>query len=1058
MSEIILGLDLGVTSIGYCLFDKENNHIITAGSRIFQSGVDSSPVGKESPRNATRREKRQIRRQIFRRSERQTLLMAVLQDLDWLPSDEVLLDIVLQKNPYELRRLALVEAISLEELGRIFIHLSKRRGFKSSRKSSTADEDEDKGVLFKGDPKTGKKGISELQDAVDEGNFNTIGAYFASLDPHQRKIRNQYILRSQYIHEFDEIWKSQLRFHPEINKPAAYKAVVQKYCKSRQQGRWQDKNLYDFLKEYIIYFQRSLKSQKGSVGKCTFEPKSSRCPKSALTFQEYRIWDKLNSFRIIGPDRNLAPLSFEEKQKAYQKLSISKEQTVGQLMKLWKLGDGFTANYDEKIVTKGNVTAHALINVFGINNWTELSDEEKEHRWKIIYDAEDNEWLKKYGIEKWALNEEQAKKLTKVGFEKMYAELSQKAMNKILPFMKNQNLDYAQACIQAGYNHSQVSEIGIISTILSPFNKKINSPIVSQGLHELRKVVNSLITEYAIKPDIIRVELARELKMSKEKRETILSRNSKNAKENQAIIEDLIQNFQGFNHEADVRTDDITKYKLWKECNNRCPYTGNEINATDLFHSNDRYQIEHILPRSRSFDDSFQNKTLCEKSFNIDRKGNLMPYEMLAQGRIIQSEYDKIMERVKEFSRGGKRNISKIKKFTLHTIPQDMVAQQLNDTQFLSVAAKDYLKQICANVQPTVGSATSQLRKLWGLNSVLNQVGDVKNRNDHRHHAVDAIVVACTDIKHLQELSKFNKNKKYGLNLERLGYPYPTFRRDVKDAVEGILISHKVKNRPRGQMHDETMAGKVMNSDKSHKTKDGDTNQRFYTTRIALTDLIAAPAKVMKIGDKVVRDTVLQRLYEKGVNVNEKITKIPNDAFIETLWMPNKQGKNIHPIKHVRIHDVASNKIEIRKDTFVDGGNNHHIVIFQKPNGKREGKIVSMYEVMAVRKKNGLPVINMEVGDGNEFIMSLSTNEMVLVDSGDFKTSDINWSNPNYEELTEYLYRIQKITDGEITLRHHLTSVLKDEEGKEVGRIIKTPNSFQGIKVIINHIGEIKKV
>lgn len=1059
MSKIILGLDLGVTSIGYCLFDEENQQILTTGSRIFQAGVDSSPLGKESPKNATRREKRQIRRQIFRRAERQSLLIAVLQDLGWFPREEVLLDIILEKNPYQLRKRALSEALTLEELGRIFVHLSKRRGFKSSRKSGN-DEDSEKGKLYKGDEKAGKKGISELQDEVENGGFRTIGEYFASLNPHELRVRNRYILRSQYLHEFDEIWKSQLRFHPEIEKPTTYESVVRNHSKARQQERWKDKTLYDFLKDYVIYFQRPLKSQKGNVGKCTLEPKSSRSPKSALVFQEYRIWDKLNSIRIIGPNRNLDPLRIEEKQKAYQKLSVSKEQTISQLMKLWKLGEGFTSNYDEKTIIKGNVTAHALITVFGIDVWQALSNTEKENRWKLIYDAEDNEWLKKYGIEKWNLSEEQSQKLTKVSFEKMYAELSQKAMNKILPMMKDKNLDYSQACVEVGYNHSQVSETGRISDVLSPFKKKINSPIVIQGLHELRKVVNTLITEYAIKPDIIRIELARELKMPKEQRESILIRNSANEKENKAIRDELFFNHQGFSKKYksiyEIPTDDILKYKLWMECNKICPYTDKQISATDLFGENNLFEIEHILPRSRSFDDSFQNKTLCDRDFNKNIKGDMMPYEMLKNGKITQEKFDQMMERVKEFRRNGKRNVSKIKKFMMRQIPPDMVAQQLNDTQFLAVAAKDYLKQICDNVQPTVGSSTSQLRKLWGLNNVLNPVGDVKNRDDHRHHAVDAIVVACTSIKHIQELSKFNRDKKYRTERIRFEYPYPAFRNDVKEAVEGILISHKVNKRPRWQMHDETMAGKVMNPDKSHKTKVGDISQKFYTTRIALTDLIAAPAKVMKIGDKVVRDTVLQRLYEKGVNINEKITKIPNDTFNETLWMPNKKGKDIHPIKHVRIHDVATNKIEIRKDTFVDGGNNHHIVIFQKPNGKREGRIVSMYEVMALRKKNKLPVIDTEVGEDNDFIMSLSTNEMVLVDNGNFKTADINWTNPNYTELTKHLYRVQMITDGKITFRHHLTSVLTDKNNIEVGRLIKTPNSFKGIKVKINHIGEIK--
>lgn len=1057
MSKIILGLDLGVSSIGYCLYDEDEQQIITAGSRIFQAGVDASPLGKESPRNTNRREKRQVRRQIFRRAERQSLLIRILQDLTWLPREEVLLDIVLQKDPYELRKRALDEKISLEDLGRIFIHLSKRRGFKSSRKSGN-DEDSEKGTLYKGDEKAGKIGISELQEEVEKGKFRTIGEYFASLDPHELRIRNRYILRSQYLQEFEAIWQSQLRFHPEIEKPTTYESVVRNNCKARQQERWNDKTLYNFLKDYVIYFQRSLKSQKGTVGKCTLEPKSSRSPKSALIFQEYRIWDKLNSFRIIGPDRNFSPLTFEEKQKAVQKLSHSKEQTVGQLMKLWKLGEGYSCKYDSKDVIKGNTTAHALIGVFGVQVWEDLSLEEKEKRWKVIYDAEDNDWLKKYGIEQWNLTEEQAKKLIKVSFEKSYADLSQRAMNKILPFMKENNLDYSKACLEAGYNHSQTSDTGrVVDNILSPFTKRINSPIVAQGLFELRKVVNTLITEYAIKPDIIKVELARDLKMPKEQREATISKNAANQKENKTIIEDLVQNYQGFHTEYDVKTDDITKHKLWMECGKICPYTGNQIKATDLFGQNNRFEIEHILPRSRSFNDSFQNKTLCERDFNKNIKGNLMPYEMMEQGKITVSQYNEIVLRVQEFRRNGRQNKSKIEKFAIKTMPQDMVAQQLNDTQFLAVAAKDYLSQICSEVHSTAGAATAQLRKLWGLNNVLNPVKDVKNRDDHRHHAVDAIVIACTSIKHIQELSKLNQDKKYVSERIHFKYPYPAFRNDVKDVVEGILISHKVKNRPRGQMHDETMAGKVMNSDKSHKTKEGDTTQKFYTTRIALTDLIAAPAKVMKIGDKVVRDTVLQRLYDKGVNVHEKITKIPNDAFNEPLWMPNKQGKNIHPIKHVRIHDVATNKIEIRKDTFVDGGNNHHIVIFQKPDGKREGRIVSMYEVMAERKKNKLPVIDTDCGEGNEFVMSLSTNEMVLVDNGDFKTAEINWINPNYVELTKNLYRVQKITDGVITLRHHLTSVLKNKEGVEVGRLFKTPNSFQGIKVVINHIGDIKK-
>lgn len=1040
---IILGLDLGVTSIGWCLFDNENQHFIATGSRIFQAGVKNPLTNKESPLNATRREKRQIRRQIFRKAQRQELLLEVLQELGWLPKDETLLALSMAKDPYELRAKALDEALTLEELGRIFYQLSKRRGFKSSRKSGD-DEDKEGGVLFKGDAKAQKVGINELQEEMEQGGFRTVGEYLASLNPHDKRRRNRYILRQQYLHEFDLIWQAQLRFHPEIEKPTTYEYLIRKFCKARQQEKWEQKNLYDFLKDYVVYFQRALKSQKQNVGMCTFEPTSRRAPKSSLVFQEFRIWDKLNSIRLVGPDRNFDPLTAEEKLKAYEKLSVSKEQTIEQLLKLWKISDGYSTNYDNKDKVKGNVTAHALIAVFGDKVWKALSQEEKEKRWKLIYDAEDNEFLVNYGKEKWGLDNEKAEKLKKVSFEKMYAELSQKAMRKLLPLMKEQNLDYTKACETAGYNHSQPTDgkNQAVADQLSPFTKKINSPIVAQGLHELRKVVNTLIQEYAIKPDIVRIELARELKMPKEKRERINLDNKIREDEHREIRNELIGNFAPFNTEAEISADDLVKYKLWLESGKVCPYTGQQISTTALF--TDAFQIEHILPYSRSMDDSFQNKTLCERSFNKDRKGNLMPYEMLKQGRISESDYTAILERAKGFQRGGKRNVGKFKRFTLHSMPMDMVAQQLNDTQFLSVAAKEYLREICPNIETSVGAATGKLRKLWGLNSVLNPVANIKSRDDHRHHALDAIVVACTNIGMIQKLSVFNQ-KNIRLTNERFPFPWSRFRLDVKEALEGVLISHKSKGRVRGQLHDETLSGKVLTPEKTHKHKENDPSQLVYTTRIDIKSLDSYD-KIKNIGDETVRNVILKRLQEKGVKDISKKFEIPKGAFDEPLWMPNKKGLQI-PIKRVRIHDVSSNKIEIRKDTFVNGDNNHHMIIFQKANGRRDGKIVSLFDAVQ-RKKDGLPVINTDCGKGNEFIMTLSKNEMVLIDKGTFKTSSINWQSPNYTELSEYLYKIQKITKGKISFTHHLSSKSDDF-------FTRSPNKIKFIKVKINEIGEI---
>ncbi len=1045
--SITLGLDLGVSSIGWCLQDTTQQQIIAVGSRIFQAGVQSSPLGKESSWNATRTAKRQIRRQIFRKAERQELLIKIFQGLGWLSEYEELLEITMAKDPYQLRKKALDEALTLEELARVFYHLSKRRGFKSSRKS-TSDED---GKLFSGDAKEGKVGIDELRNEMEKGGFRTIGEYFSSLNPHEKRIRNRYVLRNQYVDEFDKIWISQLRFHPEIEKPINYDYILRNYCKARQQEKWQNQSFYYFLKDYVIYFQRPLKSQKKMVGFCSLEPESKRTPLSHLTFQEFRILDKLNSFRIVGPNRNYEPLTPLEKQVAFQKLNQVKEQTVEQLFKLWYFDANFSANYDRSDKVLGNKTAHSLIGVFGKSVWEALSDEEKHQRWKVMYDANDNTWLKQYAEKQWGCTLAQQEKLAKVSFEKGYGNLSQKALTKILPLMKVEHIDFSTACQTVGYHHSQKTGNVITKNILSPFTKKINSPIVSQGLHELRKVINTLIQEYSIKPDCIRIELARELKMPKEKRENLNKDNKARANEHKAIVEELLKNSTHFVSEYDVQPDDIIKYKLWQECKHICPYTGNQISLSDLFNNN-RYQIEHILPYSRSLDNSFQNKTLCEAHFNT-KKGNLMPYEMYQKGIIDKETYENILERAKQLTRNGKRNTKKFERFILRQMPQDMVAQQLNDTQFLAVAAKEYLLQICSTIEVSMGAATAQLRRLWELNSVLNSVADIKNRDDHRHHALDAIVIANTTPRMIQLFSKHNQ-KGIQNNTEKFPFPWGRFRLDVKEALEKVLTSHKQKNRVRGQLHDETMWGKVKDFDGSHRVDKKNPSQKVYTNRIPLHS-ITDNNKVDKIADKVVKEVVKKRLLEKGVDITQKKYKVPNDAFVEPLWMPNKKNLKI-PIHHVRIHDVSTNKIEIRKDTFVDSGNNHHIVIYQKNDGKRSGLVVSMYEAHQ-RKLRKEPIINTDCGEGNEFIVALSTNDMVLLDSEQFKTNQIDWLNPDYALLSENLYRVQKMDINlTITFRHHLASVLKDKEGNEIGRVFAKPNTFKGVKVVVNSIGEIR--
>lgn len=1037
----ILGLDLGVTSVGWSLIDDQTQQVIDVGSRIFSPGVNISPLGKEESKNADRRNARQVRRQIFRKHLRRDLILEVFQTLGWLPTDEAYLKEIFKTDPYQLRKKALDEALTPPELARVLYQLSKRRGFKSSRKSGGDEE----GTLYKGDEKAGKAGISELQNALTENNCRTIGEYFAGLDTQTKRIRSRYVLRSQYEDEFEQIWASQLRFLPDIQKPITYEGMIRKVCSTQQRDKWLNRDLYAFLKEFVIYYQRPLKSQKGLVGTCELEPKSKRAPMSAPHAQEFRIWDKLYSIRVTGANRSDAPLTPEEMQKAFEALNVAKEKTVADILKLLKL-ENYQTKYKPDDKFKGNRTANALLNVFGKQRWAQMTSQEQFAVWKLVYDAEDNDFLTRYGIEKWGLDATAAEKLKKVTFEKTYASLSTKAIQKLLPLMQTGRFPYSDACKEVGYHHSQQNlKKGEKDQLPEPPLKR--NPIVQQALNELKKVIDTLTQSYGLKPDIIRIELARELKMPKKKRESILADNKAREREHERIWNTLKQDFREFKN-IDPTGDDIVKYKLYEECSHICPYTGHQINTSNLFSG--AFDIEHIIPYSRSLDDSFQNKTLCDASFNRDVKKRYIPYELLENGSISKAQYDAIIERAKTFRKNGKFSEGKFKRFLRRSVSTDFVSQQLNDTAYLSKEAKAYLTNICEKVQVSNGQATAKLRHLWGLNKILNRQSlNLKTRDDHRHHAVDAIVVACTTPGMLQTLSRYEEKGRQATNRD-FPFPWDGFRQNVKDKVNGILVSHRHKSRVRGKLHDETFYGRVKDFEGKHQTDDK--GQPKFTIRKDLRSLSAA--MILKIADKTIRQLVIERLEQFGVvDVSGKFT-IPAGAFAEPFYMPTKSGVKIE-IKKVRIHDVGSNKIEIRPDVFVDPGNNHHIVIFQKPNGKRDGNVVSLYEATQ-RRKRGEPVVNTDCGEGNTFVMSLSTNEMVLVDTEDFKTADIDWNQITQQELSEHLYRVQKMdVNKNIIFRHHLSTSTEDKE--EFGYLKKTAGSFKGLKVKINAIGEIEK-
>lgn len=1036
----ILGLDLGTNSIGWSVVDDTQENILGAGAHIFQEGVNIDAKSKaETPKNAKRREYRQKRRQLFRRKFRNNLLQKALKQAELMPATLEENDTYWQGCPYQLRKKALAEPLTAHELGRVIFHLNQRRGFKSNRKSGSNEE----GALYKGG--NGKTGIDDTMAEWQSGGFKTFGAYLASLDPHLQRLRNRYTLRSWYEQEMEEIWQVQQQYHSDKLTPEFKKQIASP----------------DFG---IVFYQRPLKSQKHLVGKCTLEPQKPRVPLSHPNFEEFRMWQIINNLQVAGPGRFNEPLDDEEKTKLVELFYTKEKIKVSDIRKKLKLTEDYTFNYEKDEQFTGNETSIKLFKLFGKAAWDALPDEDKTLRtskaeeksiskldvWHTLYFAQDTDWLKRHAAEKWGFDDKQLEKLAKTHLKEGYGSLSLKAIRKMLPYLR-EGEKYDKAAQLAGYHHSQISEYKTgLEKLEEP--KNLRNPIVQQALYELRTLVNQLLQQYG-KFDIIRVELARDLKVSAKKRADIRIEQLKNRKRNERYRQELIQ--QGVSRPSKT---DIDKYLLWEECKKTCPYTGKPISFNDLF-LHGRFDIEHILPYSRTLDDSLGNKTLCEKGFNI-KKGNQTPHECLSGD---ESAYMLVLERVQQHMP------RKLAKFKQEKLDEDFAQKQLNDTRYISKEARAYLKSICDRVDVANGSTTAPLRHYWGLNSILNEGKNKKSRDDHRHHAVDALVVALTTPRMLQELSRWNSLERTP-DMHNYPMPWDTFYRDARSAIESILVSQKknsktvtswnrkVKSKDgktttqhtisaRGQLHKETVYGK----------RQDQAGKEFYAVRKSLD--VLTPAMIGKIVDPAVREIVKDRLRSLGVNPDAKKFDIPKTAFNEPLYMPNIKGKSgrQNQIKKVRIRENSTGMVKLKKNInqWVEPGSNHHVAIYQDGQGKLHERVVTFYEAVE-RKKQGIPVVQPTTSEGYTLVQTLQINDMFLLGIAE---AEINWNAHDlHQQLSPYLYRVQKLSSMDYNFRLHSASTIENKAELKSIWSFKAWAQLKPIKVKVTPIGQLKKI
>ena len=817
-----LALDIGTSSIGWCLIrlsaDAAPIAVIRMGVRIFPDGRNPKDGSSLA---VTRRGARLMRRRRDRLLKRKARMMASLVRLGFFPKDEEKRRELVDIDPYPLRKKGLYEALTGPEFARALFHINQRRGFLSNRK--TDKKDNESGAL--------KKAISELRAQLTEESCQTLGEWLAKRHEARLSVRARlhgktkkdkaydfYADRAMVEHEFDVLWAKQSSLNPALFTVAARNE----------------------LKDVLLH-QRPLLPVR--PGRCTLLPEEERAPLALPSTQRFRIYQELNNLRLLTADLREKPLTLEQRNQIAALLEKQGEVRFSAMLKALKFPSTAKFNLEDikRDRLKGNATSAVLSKdpFFG-ERWYgyahALQDDIVEQLLNEGSESKLIAWLQTNT----GIDEASAERVANVGLPEGYGNLSRAALARILPELIKDVVVYSEAVSRAKFeSHSALShaqQTGEIMQALpyygdplrrhvafakeNPTNDeerfgKIANPTVHIALNELRKVVNALIARYGHPSEVI-VEVTRDLKLSRERKLEIQrdqkirqDRNDRQLAEACAALGLTVANL-----DAAKRRELSQKMQLWVELNikdasdRQCPYTGEQISIARLL--SDEVEVDHILPYSMTLDDSLNNKTVAMRRANRD-KGNRTPYEAFGRTPIPGYDYQAILQRAVLMPK------EKAKRFALDGYQRwlkedkDFLARALNDTAYISRIAKEYLSLICPanNVRAIPGRMTALLRGKFGLNRFLSGSG-LKNREDHRHHALDAAVIGITDQGLLQRFAKASASaRESSLDrlVEKMPLPWPSYREHVDRALKHIIVSHKPDHGYQGAMHEETAWG-----------------------------------------------------------------------------------------------------------------------------------------------------------------------------------------------------------------------------------------------------------
>jgi CRISPR-associated endonuclease Csn1 len=969
-----LGLDIGVTSVGWAIVDEDKQRIHDLGVRIFERA--------EQPKNGEslakpRRDARSVRRRLKRRRQRLNALKRFFIKRSLLDSSAIELILSKPNNPYELRVKGLDEKLTNEELFIALYHIFKRRGYKSNRKKQESKDTKLGSVL---------SAIGANEALLEDNGYRTVGEALQKDDKysvHKRNKRSEYgnsFARDDFLKEVKLILAQQQKRGLSLSD-----SDISELLEARELHE-----LPGDVKVELFYggfaqrpFMNRMLMQR-MIGKCSLETDEPRAPRASYSFELFRLAQDL-AHVVLNTKGELRSLTAKEIAVIIAKAHSTRVLKYKTIRSVLKLQSETTFSYirgkenkqDPEVNTFGEMRFYHDVKkmLSDLPEWQQFV-ESPAYLDGIGYvltvektDDDIRKALSKVSLPM-LLSPDAIEALLSLSYSK-FAHISIAALRKITPYIINGET-YDKAVVSAGYklNFHNRSDNHKLPPLGVEDSERITNPVVKRGVSQTIKVINAVVHKYGL-PYQIKIECTRELSKNFKDRSAIKRQQDDNHANNQKIV-DLIK-------EHGITTpsgQQIIKYKLYKQQNGQCLYSGQPISLDRLFADDSAYEIDHIVPFSRCGDDGYGNKALVTRAEN-QNKGNAIPFEAFGNN---SDKWLSFKARVESLNLGRHKTRCCLEEKITN---RDWSAHALKDTQYITRFLKDYIGNNLAFSDPKKkqrvilpsGSITSYIGKRWGL---------AKHRDENvLHHARDAALVAVMSQGLVQRFAQYNKlneilpyhiftkeqknitdhetgeileyerflelQKEINLHEDntkhKIPLPWPRFNDEIyrrtKDTsteelqnelrgfdnyddsfrlqVKPIFVSRMPNRKASGAAHDATL--RSPKTDENHMR-----TTRIPLSKVKLKDLAMSS---LRNSDPQIYEAMSQRL--------ESFDDNPEKAFSEPLYKKDKLGNNVHQVRSIKVFSKQPSGFYINKNrAFVNNGSMVRLEIYKKTNNKNK--------------------------------------------------------------------------------------------------------------------------